>query len=417
MKTTMNDQALKTPAEVRLFLTVSTGLNFSHSSQQEKYAWLEKTLKRFGYLGLGKKDKGSVFAYCQKMTSYSRQHLTRLVGQYRKTQRVGGTRKKRNQFETRYTRADILRLAETDEQHQHLSGGATKKLFERAHEIFDDKGYERLAGISIAHLYNLRKTFVYRDKRRHFEKTQRTAVSIGERRKPAPNGSPGYLRIDTVHQGDQDGEKGVYHINAVDEVTQMEIVSSVEKISEHYLIPVLEMLIDTFPFEIKGIHTDNGSEYINYTVVKLLNKLLIELTKSRSRHSNDNALAESKNGSIVRKHLGYMHIPQKYASRVNEFLKEYLNPYINFHRPCYFVEVKLDAKGKERKVYPYERMMTPYEKLKSLANAAQYLKPQVTFETLDKEAMQLTDLAAAKRLKQAREALFKEVTTRRDKIV
>jgi hypothetical protein len=50
------------------------------------------------------------------------------------------------------------------------------------------------------------------------------------------NGKPGYIRIDTVHQGDLDGCKGVYHINAVDEVTQIEIVVSVEKISEQYFM-------------------------------------------------------------------------------------------------------------------------------------------------------------------------------------
>ena len=140
---------------------------------------------------------------------------------------------------------------------------------------------------------------IYTSKRRVFSKTQHTSVSIGERRKPQPNGQPGYLRIDTVHQGDQDKQKGVYHINAVDEVTQMEVVCAVEKISERYLIPVLEQLIDEFPFVVKAVHADNGSEYINRRVAALLQKLLIELTKSRSRHSNDNALAESKNGSCT----------------------------------------------------------------------------------------------------------------------
>jgi transposase InsO family protein len=409
MKTYMNDEALKTPAEVRQFLQGTLIVQFSPCSVEERYRWLEKTLKRLGYASLGKKDKGVVFEYCQKMTGYSRQQLSRLIRNQRKTGHVARPRKARNQFKTQYSRADILCLAEVDEQHQTLSGGATKKLFERAFKVFNEKRYERLADISVGHIYNLRKTALYRDKRRHFEKTRRTTVTIGERRKPTPNGSPGYLRIDTVHQGDQDGIKGVYHINAVDEVTQMEVVSSVEKISEQYLIPVLATLIETFPFKIVEIHSDNGSEYINHAVVKLLKKLLIELTKSRSRHSNDNALAESKNGAIVRKHLGYMHIPQKYAEQLNRFFVEYLNPYINYHRPCYFAEIKIDEKGKQRKHYPYENMMTPYDKLKSLPQASTYLKEGVTFETLDKEAMKMTDMVAAKRLKQARELLFREI--------
>jgi len=96
--------------------------------------------------------------------------------------------------------------------------------------------------------------------------------------KPRANGEPGFIRIDTVHQGDQDKQKGVYHINAVDEVTQFEVVCTFEKISEQYLMPVIEQLLDCFPFVIQGFHSDNGSEYINYKVTALLEKLLVEFT-------------------------------------------------------------------------------------------------------------------------------------------
>jgi hypothetical protein len=232
---------------------------------------------------------------------------------------------------------------------------------------------------------------------------------IGERRKPNANGQPGFIRIDSVHQGDQDGAKGVYHINAVDEITQFEVVCTVEKISEHYLIPVLEQLLDTFPFVIKGFHSDNGSEYINKQVAKLLEKLLIEFTKSRARHTNDNALAESKNASIVRKYLGYSHIPQKWAPLINEFNQTTLNPYINYHRPCFFAEVIVDKKGKQRKRYPYKQMMTPYEKLKSLANAPSYLKAGTTFKQLDEIAYQISDNEAAERLQKAKITLFQTI--------
>jgi transposase InsO family protein len=119
-------------------------------------------------------------------------------------------------------------------------------------------------------------------------------VSIGERRRPDPQGRPGYLRVDTVHQGDQNSAKGVYHINAVDEVTQWQIVAACERISELWLEPVLQALLRQFPFRIRGFHSDNGSEFVNHTVARLLNKLLIEQTKSRPRHSNDNGLVETK---------------------------------------------------------------------------------------------------------------------------
>lgn len=219
--------------------------------------------------------------------------------------------------------------------------------------------------------------------------------------------------MDSVHQGDQDGVKGVYHINAVDGVTQYEGVATCEHISEAFLIPVLEALLKSFPFVIKGFHSDNGSEYINHHVAKLLNKLLVEeQTKSRSRHSNDNALAESKNGAIVRKHLGYSHIPQRFATLVNAFCSDHLNPYLNFHRPCLFAETITDAKGRQRKRYPYTLMMTPYEKLKSLLKADQFLKSGITFEQLDAQATAMSDNDAAQRLNDARVILFKTIFNR-----
>jgi transposase InsO family protein len=219
-------------------------------------------------------------------------------------------------------------------------------------------------------------------------------------------GIPGYIRIDTVHQGDRDGQKGVYHINAVDEITQFEVIYTVSQISEQSLIPALAEMLDTFPFVIKGFHSDNGSEYVNKQVAKLLEKLLIEFTKSRPRHSNDNALAESKTGAIVRKVLGYSHIPQSFASQVNDFNQKFLNPYINYHRPCYFAKIIVDAKGKERRKYHYNDIATPYDKLKSLPDAEMHLKPGLSFAALDPIAHVVSDSEAARQLLAARVKLF-----------
>ena len=315
----------------------------------------------------------------RKITGYSRQQLVRLIQQFRETRKITFKRKAAHPFPKKYTPADIRLLAELDNWHDTLSGPATKKLCERAYHCFGQLEYQRLAEISVAHLYNLRRSIPYTQRRWHYEKTKPKASTLGVRRKPTPNGQPGYIRIDTVHQGDFDKQKGVYHINAVDEVTQFEVVCTVEKISEQYLIPVLEELLKVFPFVILNFHSDNGSEYVNQNVVQLLSKLFIEFTKSRARNSNDNALAESKNGAIVRKVLGYAHIPQRFAPEVHEFNSRYLTPYINYHRPCFFAEIEVDSKGKERKKYPYKSMMTPYDKFKSLPNAADYLKPGITF--------------------------------------
>ncbi len=404
----MNDSKLDSPAAIKIFLGGTDKLAFQ-IAKASRYEWIAQTLKRTNYFKLSKKDKGPVCEYLALMTGYSRSQLKRLIAQYREKHWIGRACSRRNAFTKRYTHSDVLLLAQTDEAHQTLSGPATKKLFERAYLVYGEASYERLAGISVSHLYNLRKGDFYQRQRRHFTKTKKSAVQIGERRKPNPEGQPGYIRIDTVHQGDQDKEKGVYHIHAVDEVTQYEVVCSVEKISERYLMPVLEELLHAFPFVIINFHSDNGSDYINNVVATLLNKLHIAMTKSRSRHSNDNALAESKNGAIVRKYLGYVHISQKWAPVINTFYRKYLTPYINFHRPCYFAEIKIDKKGKEKKTYPYHSMMTPYEKLKSLPNAAGYLKAGASFESLDKHMMAQSDLQAAKAMKQAQSEMFRQI--------
>ena len=140
---------------------------------------------------------------------------------------------------------------------------------QRAWQLFGDPRYERLASLSVSHLYNLRRQAGYQATRLHWTKTRGPTIAIGERRAPAPDGRPGFIRIDSVHQGDQDGAKGLYHINAVDSLTQFELVASCERLSEAHLMPVLAALLEGFPFAILGFHADNGSEYINHTVAKL----------------------------------------------------------------------------------------------------------------------------------------------------
>lgn len=408
MNIQMNDTQLRTPEAIRRFLQGTEAIELTLAKEQ-RYAWLAQFLMQAHYYLQGKRDKSTLREYMQKMTGYSRQQLTRLIAQYKTQKRIGRKKTTRCCFTKKYTRDDILLLAFTDEVHHMLSGGATKKLFERGYDVYHDIKYERLATISIAHIYNLRKSRTYQNKRQHFTKTKSTRVNIGERRKPRPEGQPGYIRIDTVHQGDLDKRKGVYHINATDEVTQYEMVCTVERISESYLLPILELMLEAFPFIIKGFHSDNGSEFINRVVAELLQKLHIEFTKSRPRHCNDNPLAEGKNCAIVRKHLGYEHIPQKWANEMNEFNLQYLNPYINYHRPCYYPSIICDKKGKQKKVYPYKNMMTPYEKLKSIDNAERYLKPGINFISLDKIALEKTDLEAAQEMKKAKELLFNKI--------
>jgi len=409
----MKLEQLTTIEAIRQFLEGTQSVAFGiATSKQARYLWVQKTLVKHRYWQLGKVDKGMVTRYLMKVTGYSRAQIKRLIQQHHRTGRVAVKATHCNGFNRQYTQADIRLLAAMDERHQQPSGAVIKKLCERAYAQFDDSRYQRLAGISVSHLYNLRRSTTYQRQRCTLSKTRPRAATIGVRRKPCPNDQPGYIRIDSVHQGDQDKRKGVYHINAVDAVTQFQVVVTIERISEAFMLPAIQQLLDAFPFNIKGFHADNGGEYINYTVAQLLDKLRIEFTKSRPRHSNDNALVESKNGSVVRKLYGYTHIPQHQADQFTELNRLQVYRYINFHRPCYFPVTITDNKGKQRKKYRYEDMMTPYDKLRSLPKPEQYLKTGTTLKQLDAFSLEMTDNDAAEQLNTARDFLFKQLHER-----
>ena len=395
-----NNLAKQSLVEIKEFLSATRGLEFKTISQSERNEWIETVLNYHHYRKCKRKDKGLIRQYIIKVTGCSRAHVSRLISQFLHRGEIKKTNKlsllKRNCFGRIYKEADIRLLVEADNAHNRLSGPAMIKSFKREFKVFKNTEYINLQNISISQLYRLRTKDSYQREALTFTKTNPTRVPIGERRKPEPNGKPGYLCVDSVHQGDRDGSKGIYHINITDTVTQFEFVASVEAISEKFMKSILKELIAQFPFTVKEIHSDNGSEYINRIIAELLNKLLIKQTKTRPRHSNDNGLAETKNGAVIRKYIGYIYIAKKHAELVNNFYRNVFNEYLNYHRPCGFPETKTNSKGKEIKTYPKENYMTPYEKFRSLPNAEKYLKPEITFTDLDNIACAKSDIEYAK---------------------
>jgi hypothetical protein len=391
--------------ELQAFLRSSQALRFTGQSRSQTYQWIERTLRQHDYLLRPRAEKGLLRQYLQKLTGLSPAQLTRLIAQFRDRGQVRLRPYHRHQFPSKFTRADQLLLVEVDEAHGHLCGASTVAILRREYERFGRREFERLRTISVAHLYRLRQSKVYRTHTTHRSQTKPSAAQYGERRRPAPQGRPGYLRVDTVHQGDRDGVKGVYHINTVDEVTQWEVVGCVSQISERYLVPILRELLEQYPFVIRGFHTDNGSEFINQVVANLLNKLLIEFTKSRARRTNDQALVEGKNGSVVRKHLGYLYIPQSQAQKIQRFYRHTLNVYLNFHHPCGFATELTDKRGKVRK--RYDTYLTPFEKFQRLSTATRFLQRGVTMADLERIARAHSDTEFAQLLQQRKRELFR----------
>ncbi len=385
----MYDSEATSLEQVRAFLAGSSEVRFIGQRRAEVYRWTEQSLVRFEYAGVSKRDKGLVRRYLARMTGLSRAQVTRLIARYTASGQGKAASYQRRKFDAPYTKADVELLAYVDKSHGNLSGPATRRILEREYHEYAQAAFERLAQISVAQIYRFRSSEAYRKRNTSYQPTRPTPIPIGERRKPRPEGRPGYLRIDTVHQGDRDGAKGLYHINAVDELTQWEIVAATPQISERWLIPVLEQMLEQFPFTIRGFHSDNGSEFINYNVSRLLEKLLIEQSKSRAHRTGDNGLVESKNGAVVRRHLGFGHIEAQHAGAVDQFHRRFLNPCLNFHRPCAVAKIVEEPNGRRRRTYP--RWATPFEIFSHTPLCESCPKPGVNMDSLRQFAKQQTD--------------------------
>jgi transposase InsO family protein len=391
------------------FLKASDQITIKAQDRREIYQWLAKTIDKVRYFKLKRYNRGTVIRYMAKMTGYSEIQTKRLI---KKKKGHAGLELspdwgKKNTFQKVYTETDIETLVQTDNLHKRPTGQALQRIFKRMFCLFKDEEFVRLQNISLGHIYNLRGTQRYQRKALKYTKTPKTKAPIGIRQKPQPYGKPGYLRVDSVHQGDLDKQKGVYHINLVDEVTQYEIVLCVVGISEQFLLPALKAAMEQFPFRIINFHSDNGSEYINYQVAELLSKLMIGQTKSRTRRCNDNALVECKN-KIIRNWIGWQYIPKRFAPGINRWYETWFNIYLNFHRQCAYPTVYTDAKGKQKK--KYETYLTPYEKLKTLENWTQYLAPGRTEKELDDLSIAQSDNEFARLMNEAKQKLWQTIT-------
>ncbi len=399
MKIIMDDLRLENINQIREFLNGSRELVLRIETIEDKYQFIDETVDRFCYGSLKKKNKRLIISYLKKITGYKRAQLFRLIERAVIGELVRKPYIRKTNYHRVYTPLDIKLLEKTDELHLRLNAHATYEIIRREYELFHHEEFQNIAQISVSHIDNLRKSNIYNTN--WVNATKPREIPIGTTAKPEANNMPGSIRIDTVHQRD------VYYINSIDEVTQWQIVICVPQISERYLLPALILLLDQYPFIIFNFHSDRGSEFINKVVAHLLNKLLINQTKSRSRHCNDNALVESKNGTVIRKNMGYMHINQNLVDKINDFYINYFNPYLNFHRPCGFVTgVKYDFKSRERKIYG--QYTTPYEKLKEISQLQNknFLKPNQSFEKLDIIAYRESDNQFAKKVRERQNELF-----------
>ena len=107
------------------------------------------------------------------------------------------------------------------------------------------------------------------------------------RKAPGPEGRAGFVRIDTVHQGDLDGVKGVYHIACVDTVSQWQVEACVQGISEAFLLPVLRLIMAQFPFETRV--KNNALQPLHRLEHNPLHCAFLLLQPSSQSHSADSS--------------------------------------------------------------------------------------------------------------------------------
>lgn len=400
MNIDMDDSRIQSIAQLAQFLNGAPQLvvSLEHAAIEEKYRFIDRTVDRFRYSKLKRKERHTVYRYVRKVTGYQKAQLLRLI----KRAVLGRLiRKEYHRVNPNriYTSMDVKLLEKTDELHLRLSDRATQEILRREYERFDRKEYQTLAHISHGHITNLRHHPIYRSS--WVNHTKARLIPIGRTQPPENYGRPGSIRVDTVSQRD------VYHINAVDEITQWEVLVAVPVISEICMIPALSILLDQFPFVIFNFHSDRGGEAINYLVASFLQKLLINQTKSRARHPNDNALVETKNGSVVRKNMGWEHIHQQFTDDFTDYYRQWFNPYLNFHRPCAFPTVEKDERGKTTKVYRIYQ--TPYEAFKGIPEAHTFLKPEQNFTKLDTIAYEKSDNEFAGVMRNKERTLFEKV--------
>lgn len=400
MQITMNDSRITSIAQIQDFLKASQKIPFSldNESIEKKYEFIDETLRKLFYVKLPKKQKKIAIWYLQKVTGYKKERLHQLIAKAQK----GNLKKalyQRVKPHKIYTTGDMKLLEKTDELHLRLSEDATKEILRREYEVFHKQNYQTISRISHSHISNLRHAPSY--KNFWINHTKARQIPIGITRPPENFGRPGSIRIDSVSQ------KDVYHINSVDEITQWEIVFCVPQLSESCMLPALKEIFSQYPFHIFNFHSDRGKETINYLVSELLQRLLIKQTKNRSYHSGDNALVETKNGSVIRKNMGWEHINQKFCDDINYYYRKCFNPYLNFHRPCAFPTIQIDNKGKRTKIYNHYEI--PYERLKSLPNAKKFLTPEATFESLDAIAYSYSDNDFATIMREEERKLFQKI--------
>lgn len=203
----MKDDSINNVTQLKEIVKLNN-IKFKSENREETYSWIDKNLRKLHYFKENRKHKGIIKKYLMNMTGYSESNIDKLISRRKEQGEIKMLERTQHKFPKKYIREDIVLLAEVVNAYRGQNGCTIKKICKEMFEIYKDNKFERLSKISVSHLYNLKKTFVYQKHDLTFTKTNPVSVNIRERLKPDPKDIPGYLRVDSVHQGDLNKEKG-----------------------------------------------------------------------------------------------------------------------------------------------------------------------------------------------------------------
>ena len=172
----------------------------------------------------------------------------------------------------------------------------------------------------------------------------------------------GYTQIDLVAHNGGDVYGGfLYTLNSTDISTSWTTCTLVKDKTMPEMLIALEIMIKSFPFHLIGIHSDNGSEFINDSVLEFAKKNKLKFTRSRPYKKNDNPHVEQKNHSIIRRNTGYLRYDK--PEHAEELSKLYgcLNQYVNYFQPTMILIEKHRIGAKS--IRKYDTPKTPYQRV------------------------------------------------------
>jgi hypothetical protein len=175
---------------------------------------------------------------------------------------------------------------------------------------------------------------------------------------------PGFVEIDLVgHEGGNPRGDFIQTLNVTDVCTGWTEMQAVKNKAQIWVFEALKDIRERLPFDLLGIDSDNGGEFINNHLVGFCHEEHITFTRSRSYRKNDNCFIEQKNYTIVRRYVGYTRYDTEEAQMIMNELYVHLRLYVNFFQPVMKLIQKTRIGSRVRKKYdepqtPYQRVLT-----------------------------------------------------------